>query len=538
MTTAILERRIDEAARRTGRIERWSAWLQGAAYLLIAGLALGIVDLLFPLPPIVRRTTTAGWLLGWGAVIAAGVRSGMRARRRPSETFAVLLERGGGIAHNALVNAVQFGRVIAGGRTRSASLALMHAQIEQSQRVANDLPVAPCVDQACLRRRGLALAAVVLFSGATGAVQPGVWRAIAPRFYEPAGDHPPFCRTQFTVRYESSAADGRIARGDDVRVIVDLTGTVPEQAWLMPESDGAATAAGRIDLFRRSESQWFARLDGVRDDLVFRVHTPEGYSKRQYLRLATIPKIAAARVRYAPPAASGREPYETPLDGSSIREEQGTLVTLTLTSDRPLRQGDVRFADGRTLTAAPLARTGSPGAPSADEPAGPTVCAVRAAFILQEDGHLTATVTDADGAQSRDRIDADIRVIGAARASRPTDDGQEAPGRHATAVPDTVPRETRSGITPDARDPATASPDDESPAARKPTGQAASAARPPRNAPPPIESPRPREGTNVETIRPDEPVRIDAGPIQGERMPGRYRDLTEAYFRRLAEDGR
>jgi len=538
VATAILQRRIEEAARRTGRIERWSAWLQGAAYLLSAGLALGIVDLLFPLPPIIRRTATVGWLLGWGAVIAVGMRWGMRARRQPSEAFAVLLERGGGIAHNALVNAVQFGRVIASGRTGSASLALMHAQIEQSQRVANDLPVAPYVDQACLRRRGLALAAVVLFSGATGVVQPGVWRAIAPRFYEPAGDHPPFCRTQFTVRYESGAADGRIARGDDVRVIVDLTGKVPERAWLIPESDGAATAAGRIDLFRRSQSQWLVRLDGVREDLVFRVHIPEGYSKRQYLRLATIPRIVAARVRYAPPAASGREPYETPLDGSSIREEQGTLVTLTLTSDRPLRQGDVRLADGRALTAAPLARTGSRAATSTDEPAGPTACEVRATFMLEEDGHLTATVTDADGAPSRDRIDADIRVIAAARASRTTEDAQQAPGRHATAVPDTVPRETTSGMTPDVRDPATTSPDDESPAARKPTGQAASAARSPHNAPPPIESPRPREGTQVETIRPDEPVRIDTGPIQGERMPGRYKDLTEAYFRRLAEDGR
>ncbi len=158
--------------------------------------------------------------------------------------------------------------------------------------------------------------------------------------------------------------------------------------------------------------------------------------------------------------------------------------------------------------------------------------------MLEEDGHLTATVTDADGAPSRDRIDADIRVIAAARASRTTEDAQQAPGRHATAVPDTVPRETTSGMTPDVRDPATTSPDDESPAARKPTGQAASAARSPHNAPPPIESPRPREGTQVETIRPDEPVRIDTGPIQGERMPGRYKDLTEAYFRRLAEDGR
>ncbi|MGB9626142.1 MAG: hypothetical protein ACPMAQ_14915 [Phycisphaerae bacterium] len=538
MAIATLQRRIDEAARHAGRIGRWSAWLQGATYLLVVALALGTADLLVPLPAALRRTTAIVWLLGWGAVIAAGVLSGMRARRRPSEAFAILLERGQGIAHNALVNGVQFSRVIAAGRTASASLTLMRAQIEQSQRVANDVAAASCVDRKCLRRRGLGLALVVLFTGATGAIRPGVWGAVAPRFYDPAGDHPPFCRTQFTVRCESSAADGRIARGDDVNVIVDLTGEAPDQVWLMPESDGAATAAGRIELFRRSESRWFARLDGLREDLIFRVHTPHGYSKRQYLRLATIPRIVAVRVQYAPPVASGRAPYEAPLDRNGIREEQGTLVTLTLTSDRPLRQGEVRFADGRSLTAAPLVRTGAPRASSADEPAGATACKVRAAFVLEQDGHLAATVTDADGVPSRDRIDADIRVIGAARESPTTDDGQQTSDRRATAAPDTVPRKTAQGATPGARNPVTASRDEQSPAARESAGPAASAARPPHKAPPPIESPRPREGTNLETIRPDEPLRIDAGTIPDERMPGRYRDLTEAYFRRLAEDGR
>ncbi|HOW19547.1 MAG TPA: hypothetical protein PLC79_10965, partial [Phycisphaerae bacterium] len=234
MATAILQHRIEETARRAGRIERWSAWLQGAAYVLLVALAVGTADLLVPLPAVLRRTAAIVWLLGWGAVIAAGVLSGMRARRRPSEAFAILLERGRGIAHNALVNAVQFTHAIAAGRVGTASLPLMQAQIEQSRHVAEGVAVGACVDRRGVRRRGLELAAVVVITATTGALWPGVWCAIAPRFYDPGGDHPPFCRTQFTVRCESSAADGRIARGDDVKVIVDLTGEAPDQVWLVP----------------------------------------------------------------------------------------------------------------------------------------------------------------------------------------------------------------------------------------------------------------------------------------------------------------
>lgn len=406
MPTESVYCRIDELAGRLCRTARWSAWLCGALCIIIAAVFVGLLDLLFPLTEVVRRIALIGWLAGVVAAFAWGSVAGIPVRRRPAEFFATLLEHGREFAENALVNAVQFSRALSAGGAGAASVPLMQAEIDRAEHLAGSVMAAACVDRRSLHRRGMALGLVVLAVAATGLMWPGVWAAIAPRFYDPAGDHPPFCRTRFAVRYEGDNADRHIARGDNVRIIVDLSGELPNEAWLMRETADPSTRPTRIDLFRRSEAQWTARLDNVQEDMQFRVCVPRGYSKWQHLNLEPIPRITEARVAYAPPNDAARQPYERLLDRTGIRESRGTTVTLTITSDRPLKDGELLLAEsGKEQRALKME-------PSAGMPTRATV-----RFVLNHEGHISGAVRGIEGLRSRDRVEAELRLITGAPAA-------------------------------------------------------------------------------------------------------------------------
>jgi hypothetical protein len=412
---------------------------------VVTAAGVGLVDLLFPLPEGPRRIAVAGWLIGCVGVAVWGTLAALSARRHPAEFFATFFERGRALADNALINGVQFSRVLATNATGTASESLMRAEIDRAEHVAEHVAPRECVDHRAVRRRGAALVAVIVIVAATGLLWPEVWAAIGPRFYDPSGDHPPFCRTKFAVRYETDSADGRIARGDNVRVIVDLSGEIPDRAWLVVRGADTAMPAERVELFRRTDAEWAARFDDIRSDLLFRVHVPRGYSTWRRLTLARIPHIVAALAGYSPPAGAGRRPYEKPIDRNGICEVRGTSVRLTLRSDRPLREGEIILTGNgyqeKPLTMRPvqdvsgarnseaMPRESPSPTPSLDkkepeavaerQPAGE----VDATFLLEGEGHLTATITDTAGLRSRDRFDADLHIL---EEPRPADDAPSA----------------------------------------------------------------------------------------------------------------
>ena len=450
MVTDALQRRIEEAARGLGRLTRWTAWLRGAWWLLLAAGVMVLADLLYPLPAGVRRMAAAAWFVGCLVVAVQGPSLAVAARRRSAEFYAVLLERGRQASDNALVNAVQFSHVLATtGGAAATSLPLMKAEIDLGRRGAESIVAARCIDRRSMMRHGIILSIVVVALAATAMAWPDVWTAVLPRFTDPGGDHPPFCPVKFAVHYETSSPGAPVYYGDSPKVVVELSGRdLPERAWLEVQRPGGPE---HVDLFRRERATWFVRFDNVRDNLRFRVHVPEGYSKLQELRLVPVPRITDAVARYEPPAYTRRPAYEEPIDKRGIRGLRGTVVTLTLGSNRPLQGGDIRLTrvagdparpDGsetlRQSTAGFASEATSAKQAAASNavlslPMRPLVDALhkaRAAFPLERDGHLAATVTGADGLQSRDRVEADVHVI---EDAMPTIAIEE-PGRDAYVV--------------------------------------------------------------------------------------------------------
>lgn len=364
---------------------------------MVAAGAIGFVDLLFPLPAGARLAVSLLWLTALGAAVVRGVAAARVVGRRSADFFASLVERRRHVEDNAIINAIQFSRALsapAGG----VSVALMRAAVARGDSLVGDVRTPECVDRAAVRRHRNILLGCLGAMGITALAWPDVWTAVAPRFLDPGGDHPPWCPTRFEIRYETPSPDGTVYHGDRVRVLVELHGgDAPDRAWLeIDGSEGPRTA----NLFRGAERTWHARFDNLQEDLRFRVQIAAGYSQWQNLRLTPVPRITAAVARLEPPPYTGRVAHEQPLAGAAaIRGLRGTTVTLTVASNRPLASGEITFtADS---AAAPLVMSPVSGSPGK----------VAASFSLDRSGKVAATVTSADGLRSRNRLEADLQPI-------------------------------------------------------------------------------------------------------------------------------
>lgn len=541
MPEHVLQDRIADASRRLQRVARGTAWLRAGSLLVLAFAATCLLDLLAALPAILRVAVGVILLTGCGIAIIAGPFAARAVRRRPAEFFADALEHASrkdsqpaDSGFHPILNAVQFSHALAAADVGPASVSLMRAEIERGARAAGR--VARCATDLRPARRhalvlGVALASLLL----SGLIRPDVLAAVAVRLIDPLGDHPPFCPTGFAVHYEPLSADGLICIGDSANVVVNLSGSAtPDVVWLEREPSGSSGAVARIELSRRTATEWSARLDRIVSDVVFRVHVPGGYSRLHRLVPSPVPRIVETLVRYAPPAWTERETTEIPLGADGIREMRGTTITLLLRSNRALSGGVLRLHDEdnaeRIITMAPIE-------------AGFVRDCVQAAFTLDQDGRLAAYVQSADGINSADRVETTIHAWepppSQARPGIPDTQAKRDAGAKAAADDAHLPVRDgdgeRRGTTNGTH-------------ARGGNGTGPGFSASPSNGPPvrsaaPFAMPKdplapPTSRTAFEAMpRPKAPA-ADDGPISGEQAPARYRELTEAYFRRLAEEGR
>ncbi len=490
---------------------------------------------------------------------------------------------------NTLVNAVQFSRRLAAGQAGTVSVPLMRAEIDRGRQAADSLSPEAVRDPRAIRRDAAVLAFVLTAIAATAGLWPDAWTAVLPRFADPGGDHPPYCPTRFAVRYETRNPDGRVDYGESVMVVVEMSGReLPDGAHLVLYATPPLRESARVPLFRRNAAQWVARIDNVREELRFRVCVPHGFSRMQRLVPDLAPRIRGVVVRYAPPPEAGRPPYERTLGKEGIREVRGTTVTLTVASNRPLRGGEASLTDTTEPTSAGMG--GTPRVPQSLLACTPRdTDSVQVTFPLLNTGRVTASVIGIDGLRSRDTVEADLRPIDlpstavriaptlpASTPAEPPDAAPTSTGGRTPAPASTRTRRTARPTSSGANEIHTQADDGASTGGRTPapantrtrrtahpTSSDASeihaqaddgtaiAAPGDRTAGPPtatanrttggtpgLLAPAPGANVGTETLSPDVAVPIDVGPIGGERIPPRYRELTEAYFRRLAEDNR
>jgi hypothetical protein len=380
------------------------AWVVPVALLLAL-----YIDVVFPM--------SSDWRVGADALIAAiacsaawtGFRVATRSRSR-TRMVARMVEQGHPEARNDLVNAIDFEEELSVDRPRNVSTTLMQAEIAEAAETVRKLPGFSALRPKSLRKEAMFMVGAVAAAALLPAVFPHVFSAVLPRFLDPYGDHPPYSATRFAVM----PAGESINYGEDLKVDVETSGRLVDEVTLVVE-DPEGREVAELPMFRSDDRSFFQTIEAPRTDLQYFARIDGGRSKRYPLTINQIPRIEYASVSFIYPAYTGLSPKTRLVGDAPIRTYEGTEVTLTLTSNRPLDAGALSV-DGTEVAMAPRSEANT----------------VSGSFVLSSAGNLTASVIDVDGRQSVDTVSVALEIL-------PDEEPNvtvASPGRHSLATPD------------------------------------------------------------------------------------------------------
>ena len=348
------------------------------------------------------------WLLVLGVVLVLA--DGIRRWRALTEFRAArLLERTELSLGNRLSNAVQLS---AQSGASPVAEYLRQESIELGRSAAANLRAWPAMRPTLKLAGATALASLlgwlclVVFAG-------GVLSAVAPRFLDPRGDHPPFSR----VNFEVAPGGAEVLFGGGVDVKARTTGPPVDKLWLVTRS---GTNVSRAIMFLAPDKSFFQTLANLREPAEYFVTDGTARSRKFSVKLRYTPQIASVEVTTTYPEYTGKAARTFKLGDEPLVLPEGTTVAFRLTSNRPLKSGSLELTP--VLGGKPVAVRLQP------EPAGNVVAG---SFVLAEPTLFAVSVTDVDGLASAEQRKGRINVL---PDERPRIFVLE-PGRDAVATP-------------------------------------------------------------------------------------------------------
>ncbi len=166
---------------------------------------------------------------------------------------------------------------------------------------------------------------------------------IAPRMLWPGRDLPPFSRYRFDVTPDAPV----ILYGGAAEVSVTIRGApVADQVWLMTRRSGQKRAQ-RAACFQEGGGRYAQRLENVTAPVEFCFAVGRARSRWHTAELQLQPQVALARVRLVPPPYTRQPAREFAAGQEDVAGVRGTKVMLTLTSNRPLKDGSLTLSRPR-----------------------------------------------------------------------------------------------------------------------------------------------------------------------------------------------
>lgn len=205
---------------------------------------------------------------------------------------------------------------------------------------------------------------------------------IASRLLWPGRDIPPYSHFQFEV----TPATPVILYGGAAEVAATIRGApVNAQVWLLTRRTGSKVQ--RAACFQEGGDRYAQRLENVTAPVEFCFAVGRARSRWHAVDLQLQPQVVLARVRLAPPAYTRLPVREFPAGQEDVAGVRGTKVALTLTSNRPLKEGVLTLEERRV-------------AKGAGQVIGGRLVSERSVtfeWVLQEDAEAQATLRDVRG---------------------------------------------------------------------------------------------------------------------------------------------
>jgi len=201
------------------------------------------------------------------------------------------------------------------------------------------IPASRLVPWRSVGMAALALLVTALPIAILSAIFPDAASTIASRLLHPSADLPPWSKMKFTV----DPASPSTVYGGEIQLAVDITGASPTEAVELLIRRPGETSVQRLPSFRESATRFSRTLDSLTEPVSIAFASGKARSHWHKIELLLQPKVLAGNVRITPPAYTGREDLSAPLDTNEIHALEGSEITLSLTSNRPLAASKLVF---------------------------------------------------------------------------------------------------------------------------------------------------------------------------------------------------
>ncbi len=214
------------------------------------------------------------------------------------------------------------------------------------------------------------------------------------RFLDPFGDHPPYSMTRLWIE-EPGGEKNTVLYGGSFMVKAAWSGHDPKELMLSAFDPLDPAAVTTVPMMPQEPGVFAQQLENVRTDLILRAHTPGDWSTSQERRLNVVltPQFDHAVIAIAPPEYTGLREKSAPFTFNGATALKGSKVTVTLGSNRPLKEGRVQL-------------TTASGKPQdidlkvADAVKKPNE--VSGSFVADASGRMVFGIKDVDGIPSND----------------------------------------------------------------------------------------------------------------------------------------
>lgn len=197
-----------------------------------------------------------------------------------------------------------------------------------------------------LRRRGIfCILGLLVLAGACALF--GDFFTASKRLWLPAAD------ITFTkVNFKNLPSE--ILLENNLDVVVQTSGRFAEAPLLYVESEGKAVEELRMTASASEPGQWLAHLEKPANDLVLRAVAGDGTTEEVKVAVVTVPKVLELKATLSFPNYTQMKPVTQ--SSPNIRALEGTVVTVSITFDRPLKGGVMEISPGAQV---PLQQEGN-----------------------------------------------------------------------------------------------------------------------------------------------------------------------------------
>ncbi|MDD5349326.1 MAG: hypothetical protein PHQ12_03860 [Chthoniobacteraceae bacterium] len=397
---------------------RWQCGLLLLGALRLAGLLLAAYAVYALADFFLALENNTRWTLNilLGAALAAAILWGLaRAARYSRRAAAAQADRLSGNKRRAILSACE----LLAARKAGAPLSdyLLEQSVARAGAELDKIPASRCFPKAAFasRSKRLAIQAAVLLA-AVAVQKPGAG-IVLERLLHPTRDVPPFSGLVFHITPETP----RIPYGGGATVGVEITGgRVKSQVWFVTRSGGVER---RIACFQEGPARFAQKVEKLVEPVEFAFATGRARSRWHRVDLLLQPRVAQAALTITPPAYTGLPRQSGPAGKAPVTGIAGSTATLTIESNRPLRDGALVIRPPEELGGETLVQAAK---------TGPRTVAFT--WTMAANADLDVTISDLRGTPNGEPF----RLVQRVTPDQPPQATITEPGVYALATPDST----------------------------------------------------------------------------------------------------